>query len=183
MKRKILVVIIVLVIIVLIILGILLKESNTDSNNIENLTNSVVDKNTIENLEEVKGATAYFTVESCVNKYITYVSMQDKDSVYKLLDNKYIQENNITENNVLEKIDNMNELAIFEADKMYVQEIDENNSKYYVSGLIKQEDIGNVEQKTVINDNYNIAVVLNFKDMIFSVIPLDDGGIFNEKNN
>ena len=181
MKKKILIVIIVLLIVIFIILGTLLKNSNTENNINNNLNNLTVKENVSIQLEQVQGATPYFTVQSCVNKYITYVAEKDNDSVYKILDNEYIEKNNITKSNVLNKIEEIQEAVIFEAEKMYVEEIDQNNNKYYVLGILKQDNLE--EGEKIINNNFKIAVSLDFENMIFSVMPLEDGGIFDEKNN
>lgn len=181
---KILIICLILIIILFICLVI---ESKNQINNTSELKNeTVIDEKVDETgkkIEPVKSSTAYFTVQSCVNKYISYILEKDLNSVYNILDNEYIEKNAITENNVLDKINNINEKVIFEATKMYVQEIDENNNKYYVSGVLEQDNFGYVDEKAIVEDKFNVAVVLDLENMIFSIIPLEDGGIFNEENN
>lgn len=183
---KILIICLALIIILIVCMFIVAnKQTNNkefDRSNSDNIVDEKIEQNNKE-LEQVKSATAYFTVQSCVNKYISYILENDSEAVYNILDNDYIEKNEITENNVLNKINDITEQVVFEATKMYVEEIDENNNKYYVSGVLKQDDLGYIEETTVVNDNFSIAVVLNLEDMIFSIIPLEDGGIFNEENS
>lgn len=181
MKKKVLIAILILLIVIYVSIIIILKSKqgknieNTDTNTLENVASI--------NYDEVKSATAFFTVESVVNKFVVYVADKDVDSVLKILDNKFIEDNNVNTNNVLEKIKGNNISGTFEAEKMYVEEIDENNNKYYVKGTLKQELEGENAQDIIINDNFCVIVSLDFDNMIFSITPLEDGGMFNEKAN
>lgn len=174
--------IIILIITVLIIFTILLikynKKNDTSETNTLSYNNDLGEQKT--EITKVKSASAYFTVQSCVNKYILYISEQDKESIYNLLDFEYIEENNINRDNILNKIEKIPEQVTFEAEKMYVEEIDDNHSKYYTSGVLKQN---NLEESIIINNNFNIAVNMDFDNMIFSIIPLENGGVFDEKIN
>lgn len=182
MKKNIVMLIMVILMIALFIVGIIINNIDKSDTN-QKLNNSVIKENSSIKTESVKSATAYFTVQDCVNKYITYVEQKDTDSILKILNHEYIEKNNITKENVLDKIENIQGLVVFEADKMYVEEIDENNNKYYVSGSIISENAESDNESTVIKDKFYIAVELDLENMIFSVIPLEDGGILNEENN
>ncbi len=187
MKKIILITIVLLLIITVIISIVLLKNENeTENNNASNNSIETKTENEIQ-LEQVKSATAFFTVQSCVSKFITYVQDNDKESVFKILDSNYIKKNNITKENVLTKVEQIEDLATFKAEKMYLEEIDEDNIRYYVKGILQKSTISqsdDVEDKTeIINDDFKIVVTLNYNDMIFSVAPLEDGGIFNEERN
>lgn len=184
MKKKsfLIIIIIFLIISVAIILNNIFKINNkeiTEINNIimEDNKEEIVDA---KNLETVKSATAYFTVQSCVNKYINYLSNKDKENIIILLDSDYLEKNNINEENVLEKIEEIPENTLFEAEKMYVEIISDDVNKYYVSGILKED---NFEQSEVIKNEFYIIINMDLKNMIFSVEPLKNGGIFNEKND
>ena len=103
-----------------------------------------------------------------------------------MLNEDYIQNNNITKDNVLNKIDTLKiedveSSVTFEATKMYVEELDENNNRYYVLGILKQESL-EYEEEILLDNNFKIIVNLDFENMIFSAEPLENGGIFNETN-
>lgn len=180
--KKIIIITIITFIIILIIFVSNKKVSNKKENDYSNENNVEVMKE--KKLEKVKSATAFFTAQSCANKYLTYISQSESDEVYKLLEQEYINNNKITQNNVLEILNKdkaINGMVSLEAEEMYVEEIDENNNKYYIRGILKKEEFDEEEQ--VINSNFKIAITLDFDNMIFSVNPLVDGGIFDEKDN
>lgn len=174
MRKNILLIIISVLIIITVIICILLNViKNTKGKENTNLQiSNTVSETENEELKEVKSATEYFTVQSCVNKYLTYIEEKDISSILKILDVEYINNNNITENNVLNNIGNISEVAIFEAKKMYVEKIDQNNNKYYITGILKKDSMDAENGLEIIKDNFNIAVKLDFENMIFSVIPL-----------
>lgn len=185
MRKNILLMIISVLIIITVVICILLNimKNTKNEENTNTQINNVVSKTDSKELKEVKSATEYFTVQSCVNKYLTYIEAQNISSILKILDVEYINNNNITEKNVLNNVGNISEMVIFEAKKMYVEEIDQNNNKYYITGILKRDRMDDENGLKVIKDNFNIAVKLDFENMIFSVIPLKDGGVFNEKNS
>ena len=178
MKKNVFISIIIFLIIA--IVAILIIMNKIEDNNIQKQNNIVIQQNKYEKIEKVKSASAYFTVQSCVNKYINYVGNKDTNSLLKLLDSKYIEDNNVTKDNVLEKVENIDGLVIFEAKEMYVKEVDENNKIYYVSGILKEEGL---ERYITIDTDFDITVNMNFSNNIFSVIPFGNGGLFNEEGN
>lgn len=176
MKKNVLISIIALLIII--VLAIIIIMDNIQDDNNQKQSNIIIEQNQNKEIEKVQSASAYFTVQSCINKYIGYVTSKDTDSILKLLDSGYIMQNNITENNVLEKIEDISGFVIFEAEEMYVENIDSNNKIYYVLGTLKQEGL---ETYTTIDTEFYITVNMNFDDNIFSIIPFGNEGLFNEE--
>ena len=174
MKKNILMPIIVLLIFMIIVIILIM---NKKTNNEQQL---ITEQNEQRIVKKVESASAYFTVQSCINKYISYVSSKDTDSILKMIDSEYIMKNNITEENVLEKVEQISVGTIFEANKMYEEEIDSDNKIYYVLGTLKQEGL---ENYTIIDNNFCITVNMDFANNIFSIIPFGNGGVFDEKSN
>lgn len=175
MRKNLLLIIISVLIIITVIICILLnviKNTKNEENTNTQINNNTVSQIDTKELKEVKSATEYFTVQSCVNKYLTYIGGKNASSILKILDAEYINNNNITEKNVLNNVGNISEMVIFEAKKMYVEQIDENSNKYYVTGILKRDSMDDENGLKVIKDNFNIAIKLDFENMIFSVIPL-----------
>lgn len=176
MKKNVLIFLIALLVILSTIILIVMGNLKTENNQVQN--NIIIEQNQSKKIEKVNSASAYFTVKSCINKYINYVTNKDTDSILKILDSSYIKENNINQNNVLEKIETISGSIIFEAETMYVEEIDENNKIYYVLGSLKEEGL---ETYTTIDDEFYITVNMNYDDNIFSIIPFGNEGLFNEE--
>lgn len=167
-------IIVVLVILIGFIAVLLLNYSPNSNEGSLELANTSQNIQPEKEITQVKSASAFFTAQYCANKYLGYVSDDDLESVYKVLDYQYITENNITKQNVMEKIEDIPEQAQLKVEKMYLEKIDDNNSKYYMSGLLVQDTS---EGDVVLQDNFNIAVILDFENMIFSIIPLENGGV------
>ena len=180
MKKNTLIPIIILLIITIIFIIAFMGIYGKTKNNSNKQDNIIIEQKEQQKIEKVKSASAYFTVQSCVNKYINYVSIGDKNSAFKMIDSEYITQNNITENNVLDKIEKFEPGTIFGAEKMYEEEIDSNNKIYYVLGTLKMEGL---ETYTTINNNFCITVKMDFANNIFSIVPFGNGGLFNEEKN
>lgn len=167
-------IIVVLVILIGIFAVLLLNHSSNSNEGSLELENTSQNIQPEKELTQVKSASAFFTAQYCANKYLGYVSEKDSESICRVLDYNYIMQNGITSENVMEKIDNIPEQAQLKVEKMYLEKIDDNNSKYYMSGLLVQDTS---EGDIIIQDNFNISVILDFENMIFSIIPLENGGV------
>ena len=100
--------------------------NNNNSNN--NITENVIDdtgilNNQAQNNEqnanaeiELEGITPkettrtaiINTIQNCIKTYLRYVNTNNSNAVYSILDTTYIEENNITQNNVLNNVPNYN---------------------------------------------------------------------------
>ena len=138
---------------------------------------------------EIKIVTNYsnfYTVDSCLFRTVTYLSTKDKESINLILNDKYKNKNNISENNVLSVFPTIDENHIFASKKMYYENLENNIVKYYVYGTVIEnkildDDLITSEQGT---DLYFI-VYIDTNGSIFSVEPYDGeifiGGVDNEK--
>ena len=106
----------------------------------------------------------FFTVESCVNKYFKTLDENDNDSIYSLLNNKYIDENGITSLNLTQKTYQLKDgFEEFFAKDIYYRELSYDKEKqYYIYGEI-------------LGDNYNtirtvyIIANLDYENMSFNI--------------
>lgn len=145
---------IVLVILVIIVLGINLFKDN-DKDKIDKSINLLEDRN------------RFFEVSNSVDKFIKFVSSRDNDSVYKILNEEYLKNNNITKENVLNIVPNISGNYVFGATSMYEQQLDKTTYKYYVKGYYYQETIDGNSSKT----DYYVIVYFYTKSMTFSIEP------------
>lgn len=147
-------------------------KNNIESNNIIQNTNSINNSTTISapKLENVTSRENFYTVKSCVEKYINYIVNGDNKSVYNLLDGAYINQKNIKENSIFEIIEKINENQIFSPNKMMCAKTVDREI-YTVYGNIREDKLN--ERANEIE--FNVTVVLNRYNKTFSIIP----GILN----
>ncbi len=174
MKKNLLIIIVILIIGIICIWNLLNKENNQENNITQN---EVLEQN---EYTEVKSATSFFTVQECVNKYLNYIVEEDEKSIYRILDEQYINDFNVTESNVLNKVEDINESVNFSAEKMYVSGLGEDYQTYYVSGTLSNDGEDLIDTEV---EKLNITINLDLDNMIFSVIPYGYGGIFYEESN
>ena len=130
-----------------------------------------------QDVEELTNISTFYTVESCVNKYILYLSSKDYDSIYKLLDDNYIEKNKVTKDNIEDKIEVLDNNYTFTTTNIY------RNKKqdiFYVKGVLTSvtitEDSSNKETKK----EFITTIKLDTMNKKFSVIPDGDGGVVYE---
>ena len=117
-----------------------------------------------ENYHLEKNYSNFFTVNSCIYKYIEFLSNKDSKSIIEVLNQDFVKENNITEDNVYSFVKNIDGMYSFTARKMYKFEY-ENISKYYVYGHLIKNDITGTTFK---EDNYYF-VILDKDNTTFSI--------------
>ena len=129
-------------------------------------------------IEIVTNYSNFYTVDSCLYRTITYVSSNDKESLLSILSSGYKKENNIDESNVLNLFDEIDENSIFVSKKMYFEQINENITKYYVYGQVKENQI--LDDELMTEDNYKekyFIVYLDTLNKTFAIEPYD-GNLF-----
>lgn len=117
----------------------------------------------------------FYTVSSCVDRYLDYLINEDSDNLLLLLDKSYKKNNNLNKDNLFSKIDKFDGLYSFEARKMYQEIINDDLTKYYVFGYLIKEDID--YDINDIGKPFYIIVYLNTSNMLYSIVPYD-GKIF-----
>ena len=127
-----------------------------------------------ETISVVQDKSKFYTVSSCVSKYLNYLSSRETDKIIILLSDDYKKDNSITSLNVYENLGELNGINTFSPKKMFVQRLSKNVYKYYVKGFIQEESIDYVGS----NQEYFIVVILDEKNMTFAIEPYD-GSLFN----
>ncbi len=155
------IIILVIAIIVVIVLNIIYGNKSKEE---------VIDTKTI---SIVKDNDDFFTVSSCVSKYLNYLSINDTESLLTLLSKNYKEENNITSNNIYSYIKDVYSNPNFSPNKMYVQRLGKTIYKYYVYGTIEQEVINEISEGI----DYYIIVILDESNTTFAIEPYN-GEIF-----
>ena len=117
----------------------------------------------------------FYTVSSCVDRYLDYLVNDDVDNLLLLLDKTYKKNNNLNKDNLFIKIDKLDGLYSFEARKMYQESINDDLTKYYVFGYLINEDID--YDINDIGKPFYVIVYLNTSNMLYSIVPYN-GKIF-----
>ena len=158
--------ILVIVFALLVIIAVVLINKN-------NPTFTKKEKGTYSKINIVKNYSNFYTVNSCVYRYLTYVANENKTSILNVLDEEYVNSNNITEENVLSFLTKYEGNISFESVKMYEEEINKNITKYYVKGNVINDIIDSDAELT---EAYFI-VKLDKKEQVFSIMPYN-GEVF-----
>ena len=111
----------------------------------------------------------FFTVNSCVYKYISYLSSKNTNSLLKVLDKEYIDSNNINENNIFDVLPNISGNYSFVSKKMYYNQVSDNYYIYYVYGYTEEDITDEIGHK----EYYYFKVNFDQKNNTFSIVPID----------
>lgn len=115
----------------------------------------------------LKNYNEFYTVNSCVYRYLTYVQSRNSDSLLKVLDDSFVKNNNINSTNVLNFINVYEENINFNSRKMFYEKVNSHITKYYVYGYV---------EKDIIDDDplrYEAYYIVNLdsKNKVFSIMP------------
>ena len=135
---------------------------------------AVEQQNTKESYALVSEKSTFFTVESCANRYILNLSKKNVDNLMKIVDNQYLNSNNLNKSNLIKNLGELDDLYSFNARKMYYSK-NGSITKYYIYGLLKKEFINEYDG----GSDYYLIVNIDNKKNLFSVEPYD-GKYFKE---
>ena len=175
-KLKLIIILLTILIVMILLLLFIMNEKRKilPQNNQEIEQTDVIEQR---KLNVVTNQSMYFTVKSCIETYIDYIIKQDKNSIYKILDSIYIQENNITEETVLNYTGRLSNGTDFDTQKMLLFEGEEENiQKYYVYGILRTKGADKANKKSIY-----LTVNIDLQNMIFSITPnVPDEEVFYE---
>ena len=194
--KKIIYGIISIIIIIFILLLILLKINNNSSKSPDNYSIHEGKNEIVEKKENVQFS-EYFIIKECIQKYVDYLNKNNsiyyekqedgtdhynaniqREIVCSLLDERFIKENNLNKNNILEKIQLFLNKEIFYPTNIKVLNNDSDSTAYKISGVIQDLDYTNR------NEVYYI-IFIDKNNETFSVMPINsriyDSYKLNEK--
>ena len=168
-KSKLTTLIIVIITIIVVVLSFLFSSKEEKNEN---------------NIKIVQNYTNFFTVNSCLSRYITYLASKNTEDLLLVLNDSYKKTNNITKDNVLDYLGNINENTTYKSKKMYYENLSNSVQKYYVYGQISEESIyqETLLEKTNYKDIYYI-VYMDFDNKIFSIEPYSGEIFIGGENN
>lgn len=120
--------------------------------------------------DPVTNYSEFYTVSDCANKYINYLVSKNSTSLMNILSAEYIRKNSITEENVLSNLPIVANGSVFSSKKMYMEKLDENNYKYYISGYL---ETGGLFMDEISRTQSYLIVYLDKKNNLFAIEPYD----------
>jgi len=135
-------------------------------------------------LEPVIVRNNFYIVKNCINRFYSYciavsdigenyynankaiiqeAQSQNAEAIYEMLDTEYISSENVTKENILEKLPKIKSSTV-NITNMYVSEQTNNISIYIVKGILKE----NITNKT---SPFQIIVKVDSFNKTFSIIP------------
>ena len=119
----------------------------------------------------------FFTVNSCIYKYIEYLTKKDTTNILKVLNEEYVINNGINDTNLYNYMDNLEGIYTFNSKKMYKDDTKDITKYYIYVYLIKETINGSTDKK----EKYFI-LNLDENNLTFDIMP-SDSKIFSEVEN
>lgn len=194
MNNKIIKLIIIAIILIIIIIGILLILLNKNNNYIEETPEGNFQITLEEKVYLLNENQTFYTIETIIQKYINTIKDKETEQLMNILSKEYIQENQITNENILQKLITVKEEENHILEMVYAQDEWE-YSIYYTYGTINNVEIYNKiifdfttvgysiqpitkkQYEDAINNNIqekNVNIQLNNYNMINYVIVKDE---------
>lgn len=115
----------------------------------------------------IKDRDRYYSVKSSVDTFYAYINDKSSDSLMKILDAKYVDNNKLTNNNVLDKFKYDKKVVIKANNYMCEKKIAPGKYSYYTQFILEDRSTGEFV------DNVYFDVVYNHKTTTFTIKPID----------
>ena len=170
--KKAIAILVVILLIILIVLIIKLK-GLLSANELQNIEEFEADISAdfIKELGLVEDYSTFFSVEDMLKKFIMRVEYGSKKLVYNFIDSSYINEKNITQDNVLDKLSDITQYASKIRIKNIYEKTNVNNAIYYIDCILEKEQKGK---------EFYFSIIKDLRNLTYSVIPLEKNTYKNE---
>ena len=118
----------------------------------------------------------FFTIDSAISKYYSYIYSNDSDSLFKVLDQDYVQRNNITASNIYNFVGSYESNMKSSLEEAYQVSSYKNVYKYYVKVALKLETL----YDSTLQDYVYYIVTINENELTFAIEPISSN-IYNDK--
>ena len=141
--KKLIIILAILIVIIIVALIIILQNKDAINNAIEE-NNYILDEasksNELEkNIVLETNDSTFFSVESNLKNYILYLKVKNSKALYELYSQEYINKNQITQENILNKVDKIETDSYeFKLKKLYLNE-SYMYTVYYAEGILLQD--------------------------------------------
>lgn len=112
----------------------------------------------------------FFTIDSAISKYFSYVTSKNSESILKILDEDYIERNNITSSNIYNFVGNYNSNIKSNLEEAYQISSYNNIYKYYVKVGLKLETL----YDSTLQEYAYYIVTINENELTFAIEPISE---------
>ena len=140
------------------------------------VNNKVEEERIDETVSIVTDRNRFYTIDSVISKYIISLSFKNSSNVIKMLDNDYIELNNLTENNVLNILESIPENVNSSTREVYQVREYNNIYKYYTKARLMVEDY---YSSTFLKNTY-FEITINENNLTFAVTPINEMTYLNK---
>lgn len=112
----------------------------------------------------------FFTIDSAISKYFSYVTSKNSESILKILDEDYIERNNITSSNIYNFVGNYDANIKTSLEEAYQISSYNNIYKYYVKVGLKLETL----YDSTLQEYAYYIVTINENELTFAVEPISE---------
>lgn len=193
LKKIILILLIIIVIIIICIVSMKFHKKNDDIQEVEDTEDKLYVDTELQSINDIN---MYAIIENIVNSYIDYNSNNENEKIISMIDDKYIKDNNITTDNVKDKIEEIKGSPLVLINNITQQNISNNKTIYNISyDLVKDksleendglryESFYNTNEETTTEENCRINININSEQQIFSIVPgkMEQSDFSIEKN-
>lgn len=180
LKKSILILLIIIVIIIICIVSMKFHKKNDDIQEVEDTEDKLYVDTELQSINDIN---MYAIIENIVNSYIDYNSNNEYEKIISMIDDKYIKDNNITTDNVKDKIEEIKGSPLVLINNITQQNISNNKTIYNISyDLVKDksleendglryESFYNTNEETTTEENCRININIDSEQQIFSIVP------------
>lgn len=112
----------------------------------------------------------FFTIDSAISKFFSYVTLKDSESILKILDEDYMERNNITSSNVYSFIGEYDSNVKSNLEEAYQVSSYQNIYVYYVKVALSAETL----YDSVPQGYIYYIVTINENELTFAIEPISD---------
>lgn len=162
--KKIIIILVIILIITLICILYLNSQNSTEQVGENQNIEEDISSDFIKKLGLVNDYSTFFSVEKMFNNYIKNVHSKNQEAIYNILDQEYKMKNNITKENILNYVHDIEQYdQEVRIRKIYSHE-DTNNAIYYIYCILEKEHKGKEFYFTLYKD---------YKNLTYSVEQID----------
>ena len=118
----------------------------------------------------------FFTIDSAISKYFSYVTSKNSESILKILSADYVSRNNITNDNIYNFVGNYDTNISSSLEEAYQFSSYNNIYKYYVKVVLRLETL----YDSTFQEYVYYIVTINENELTFAIEPISETMYLNK---